>query len=55
MSKFAHVVCDLRNMATCKRNLQLKLLKAMVEENDILNELYGIIIMRKNPTVKTKT
>ena len=54
MSKFAHVVCDLRNMATCKRNLQLKLLKAMVEENDILNELYGIIIMRKIQLSKRK-
>ena len=34
VSKFVHVVCDLRNMAMCRRNLQLKLLKAMVEEND---------------------
>ena len=52
VSKFAHVVCDLRNMAMCRRNLQLKLLKAMVEENDILNALYGVIIMRtRGPVV----
>ena len=47
VSKFVHVVCDLRNMAMCRRNLQLKLLKAVLEENGVLNELYGVIIMRK--------
>ena len=46
VSKFVHVVRDLRNMAMCRRNLQLKLSKAMVEE-DVFNELYGVIIMRK--------
>ena len=54
VSKFVHVVCDLRNMAMCRRNLQLKLLKAMVEENDVLNELYGVIIMRKIQLSKRK-
>ena len=54
MSKFVHVVCDLRNMAMCGRNLQLKLLKAMVEENDVLNELYGVIIVRKIQLSKQK-
>ena len=43
VSKFVRVVCDLRNMAMCRRNLQLKLLKAMIEENDVLNELYDVI------------
>ena len=47
MSKFVYVVRDLRNRAMCRRNLQLKLLKAMAEENDAPNELYGVIIMRK--------
>ena len=54
VSKFVHVVCNLRNMAMCRRNLQLKLLKAMVEENDVLNELYGVIIMRKIQMSKRK-
>ena len=52
VSKFIHVICDLRNMAMCRRNLQLKFLKAMVEENDVLNELYVVIIMRtRGPVV----
>ena len=54
VSKFVHVVCALRNMAMCRRNLQLKLLKAMVEENDVLNEFYGVIIMRKIQLSKRK-
>ena len=54
MSKFVHVVRDLRNMAVCRRNLQLNLLKAMVEENDVLNELYGVIIMKKIKLSKRK-
>ena len=54
MSKFVHIVFDLRNMAMCRRNLKLKLLKAMVEENDVLNELYGVIIMRKIQLSKRK-
>ena len=41
-------------MAMCRRNLQLKLLKAMVEENDVLSELYGVIIMRKIQLSKRK-
>ena len=54
VSKVVHVVCDLRNMAMCRRNLQLKPLKAMVEENDVLNELYGVIRMRKIQLSKRK-
>ena len=54
VSKFVNVVCDLRNMAMCRRNLQLNLLKAMVEENDVLNELYGVIKMRKIQLSKRK-
>ena len=54
VSIFVHVVCDLRNIALCRRNLQLRLLKAMVEENDVLNELYGVIIMRKIQLSKRK-
>ena len=41
-------------MALCRRNLLLKLLKAMVEENDVLNQLYGDIIMRKIQLSKRK-
>ena len=54
VSKFVHIVFDLRNMAMCRGNLKLKLLKAMVEENDVLNELYGVIIMRKIQLSKRK-
>ena len=54
VNKFVHVVCDLRNMAICRRNLQLKLLKAMAEEHDVLNELYGVIVMRKIQLSKRK-